>query len=143
MIATAGRNTAFRQTGNAYIRDFLPGSLCSKHAAVVISNGGSSTGYQAISHGTPVLGIPSNLDQYLCMQVIEKAEAGIMLRSDTLSSAGIKKALETLLENKAYALKAGSLRDSFLKYKSPFLFHQVILKAIKERIGSHEELRMV
>ena len=46
-----------------------------------MSNGGSTTGYQALAEGRPVLGIPFNLDQYLASQAIERTGAGLVVRA--------------------------------------------------------------
>src|SRR5207302_1310294 len=61
-------------------------------AEVVICNGGSSTAYQALAEGTPVVGLPFNLDQYLAMTTIEQAGAGVLVRSGTATPAQVRDA---------------------------------------------------
>src|SRR5207253_1346820 len=67
MMATAG-NDVLETSCNIYRQKYLPGKIMAKKALAVISNGGSTTGYQALLEGKPVVGISSNLDQYLCME---------------------------------------------------------------------------
>ena len=72
LLSTAGRIDVANLPSNVSAEPLLPGDLIARQARFVITNGGSSTGYQALAEGTPVLGIPSNLDQYLAMAAIVK-----------------------------------------------------------------------
>ena len=69
---------------------------------MVICNGGAGTAYQALSEGAPVLGIPTNFDQYLAMTAIEKAGCGILLRSGSLTAEKVRMAVSRILETTAY-----------------------------------------
>ncbi|HEX2658646.1 MAG TPA: nucleotide disphospho-sugar-binding domain-containing protein, partial [Polyangia bacterium] len=85
LVATAGRaDLPTTLPPHVHVADFLPGEVAARRSLAVISNGGSTTGYQALSQGRPVLGIASNLDQYLAMTAIERAGAGLLLRAGTL-----------------------------------------------------------
>lgn len=99
VVATAGRCAV---PDGARGAPFLPGELAARRADLVVTNGGSSTGYQALAEGTPVLGIPFNLDQYLAMTAIAEAGAGLLLRSGTVTAADVTQA--------ATALRAGPHR---------------------------------
>lgn len=61
---------------------FLPGLLAAHRADVVICNGGSPTTQQAYAAGRPVIGLASNLDQFLNMHALEKASVGVLMRAD-------------------------------------------------------------
>src|SRR5690349_8101775 len=102
LVATAGRCQLPRAAPNVHVTDFLPGDLAARRSLFVVSNGGSSTSYQALSEGVPVLGIPSNLDQYLAMTAIERAGAGILRPARTLSVAGVRRAAEELASSSAH-----------------------------------------
>ncbi len=80
------------------VADYLPGDLAARHARLVVTNGGSSSGYQALAEGKPVLGLPSNLDQYLAMTAIEKAGAGRLVRAAEASAKEVRAALVELLD---------------------------------------------
>jgi UDP:flavonoid glycosyltransferase YjiC (YdhE family) len=115
VLATAGR-AAPRVPSNFVVADFVPGELLASQALFVVTNGGSSTGYQALAAGVPVLGIPSNLDQYLAMQAISRAGAGITLRSGGLRADDVRKAAVRLLDAKPMKRAAEGLAAHFAAY---------------------------
>ncbi len=102
MLATAGRVPLASLPEGVFAAPFLRGDEAARRAAVVVSNGGSTTGYQALAEGTPVVGVPSNLDQHLAMDAIARAGAGCALRSDALGADDVQAAVQRAL-NGAYA----------------------------------------
>jgi UDP:flavonoid glycosyltransferase YjiC (YdhE family) len=116
VLATAGRAAPKRVPANFVIADYLPGALVAQRSLFVVTNGGSSTGYQALAAGVPVLGIPSNLDQYLAMQALTAAGAGITLRSGGLSKDQVRKAAILLLDARGMKAKAQGLAAHFAAY---------------------------
>lgn len=58
----------------------VAGSAVAAAAALVVTNGGSPTSYQALNVGTPVVGVPANMDQVLCINHIQSLNAGRMVR---------------------------------------------------------------
>ena len=98
MIATAGRGLAVADGRRLFVAKYLPGAAACARADVVISNGGSLTTTQALTAGKPVLGVCSNVDQFLEMQAVEAAGAGLMLRSDRFTVAEAEAALRRLIE---------------------------------------------
>ena len=113
VLATAGRQAPSKVPGNFRVAEYVPGHVLASQAAFVVTNGGSSTGYQALAAGAPVLGIPSNLDQYLAMQAIERAGVGVVLRSGGLSSAQVRTAAIRLLDAPGVKTKAEALARCF------------------------------
>jgi UDP:flavonoid glycosyltransferase YjiC (YdhE family)/uncharacterized protein (DUF2141 family) len=99
LVATAGRTSLKDRPANVRVVPFLPGDQAARRAALVVSNGGSSTGYQALAAGTPVLGVPSNLDQYLAMTAIEESGAGVLLPARTLTAEKVRRAASALLRS--------------------------------------------
>jgi UDP:flavonoid glycosyltransferase YjiC (YdhE family) len=61
---------------NARLADYLPGTAAAARARLVVCNGGSPTCQQAFAAGVPVLGIASNMDQFLNMRGVERRNAG-------------------------------------------------------------------
>jgi UDP:flavonoid glycosyltransferase YjiC (YdhE family) len=124
LVATAGR--AKSKLGavprHVYVADYLPGHLAARRAALVVSNGGSTTGYQALAEGRPVLGIAANLDQHLAMTAIEEAGAGLLLRSGTLARQPLAAALERLVSEPSHARAAGQLKEEFGRWNAPAAF---------------------
>jgi UDP:flavonoid glycosyltransferase YjiC (YdhE family) len=100
MVATAGRLRIADIASPArgiHVAEYLPGDKAAARADLVICNGGSTTGYQALAAGRPVLGIAANLDQYLAMTAVENAGAGVLLRAGTLVADSIRRAVSELL----------------------------------------------
>jgi len=113
VLATAGRVAPARLPSNFVSADFVPGDWLAARALFVVTNGGSSTGYQALAAGVPVLGIPSNLDQYLAMQAITRHGAGIALRSGGLRAEDVRKAAVRLLGERTEKRAAEGLARHF------------------------------
>lgn len=99
VLATAGRAASMRVPANFRVVDFVAGEELARHARFVVTNGGSSTGYQALAAGVPVLGVPSNLDQYLAMDAISRAGAGVTLRSGSLTANEVRRAAVELVND--------------------------------------------
>lgn len=91
LLATAGRFTP-SLPANIRAVEMVPGDLAARRAEVVVCNGGASTGYQALAEGTPIVGIASNLDQFLSMSSIESAGGGVMLRASTVTAEQVRDA---------------------------------------------------
>ena len=64
LAATAGRYDTTVKDEHVHAGEFVPGDIAARRSAMVICNGGAGTAYQALSEGAPVLGIPTNFDQY-------------------------------------------------------------------------------
>jgi len=79
--------------------DFAPGDELCAVASLVIGNGGSPITYQALRAGAPILGLVSNLDQFLNMERIEAANMGLGMRAANASIADIRRAAMDLLDN--------------------------------------------
>ncbi|WP_445371048.1 glycosyltransferase [Methylomonas sp. HW2-6] len=73
------------QYSNVFLSKYLPADACVKKADVVICNGGSPMVYQCITENKPLIGIPSNLDQFLMMHLAEKKGCGEVIRPSQLS----------------------------------------------------------
>lgn len=124
LVATAGR--ARLDTGSlpphVFVADYLPGHLAARRALGVVSNGGSTTGYQALAEARPVLGIAFNLDQYLAMTAISDAGAGLLLRAGAAEVGAIRAALQSLLERPSFTTEAGRLSQEFRRWDGPATF---------------------
>ena len=99
VVATAGRGADLPRRPELWVTDFLPGEAIAAKACAVVCNGGSPTCQQALANGVPVLGIASNLDQYLNMDYIERFGAGKLIRSDSASATTIRQLARRALED--------------------------------------------
>jgi UDP:flavonoid glycosyltransferase YjiC (YdhE family) len=113
LLATANRTQPPSLPANARAVPFVDGKAACERASLVIHNGGSSTGYQALMSGTPVLGIPSNLDQYLASERMYAEGAGLTLRSGSLTEGKVRSAVEQMLKDAQFRNNAERLRRSF------------------------------
>lgn len=130
LAATVGRVVLDQVPDNVRAADFLPGEEAARRSALVICNGGSPTSHQALAAGVPVVGIASNLDQFLNMQGIVAAGAGALLRADRFDGAQLKQAVEGLLATPAAATAARQLQSVFDSYKASEAFSKLLSKIL-------------
>jgi UDP:flavonoid glycosyltransferase YjiC (YdhE family) len=130
IATTAGRTDLSSVPENALVSDYIPGDEAAGMAALVVCNGGSLTTYQAIQGGTPVLGIPSNLDQHLNMSYLVDAGIGEVLRSERAGVEGIRQAVKRLLERSDYRDAAMQARRVSQRYnpqeRFPGILHEIL-----------------
>lgn len=129
IAATAGNVDLASIPANAHVATFLPGEAAAKRARLVVCNGGSPTCHQALVAGVPVLGIASNLDQFLNMDGIVTAGAGKLLRADRLNSKRVRAAAELLLRDPKAVAAARGIARTFNQY-DPAARFQSILKEV-------------
>jgi UDP:flavonoid glycosyltransferase YjiC (YdhE family) len=111
---------------NVYVADYLPGMEICRLASVVVCSGGSATAYQALSQGTPVVGIWSNLDQYLTMMIIERAGAGLGCRASNSDPPTIQHVISTVLQDSRYRARAAEIAEKFSSYDARQRFQQFV-----------------
>jgi len=136
ILSTAGRYVPTELPENVTAVDYVPGHLVAQRSAAVITNGGSSTGYQALAQGTPVLGIPSNMDQYLAMSVIEGQGAGRVVRGGAADARAIQSVLHEMLQNDTYRLAASRLQRASSAYDCHSAFSEFIGEVTKPGVAS-------
>lgn len=110
IAATAGRREFASLPANVRASLFLPGAEAAARAALVISNGGSPTTYQALAAGVPVLALTSNnMDQHLNMEAVCRAGAGRMMRASGLRAAELGGVVREMLAGHGYTAAAHRL----------------------------------
>ena len=114
MAATAGKPGPANIPANASVFDYLPGDQAVARAALVVCNGGSLGVQQALVAGVPVLGVASNMDQFLNMAPVVKAGAGLLLRADRLTVERVRGACQALLRSAEAAAAARALGANML-----------------------------
>lgn len=124
IAATAGKDIPASVPSNARVADYLPGELAAQRASLVVCNGGSPTSQQALAAGAPIIGISSNLDQFLNMDAIVRAGAGENMRADRFSGDTFAELVTKVLEQPSYANCAQQIavaideKRGFLPFKS-------------------------
>ena len=125
LVATAGRiNIA--EAPNLFISNYLPGIDVIKKASVVICSGGSATAYQALSLGVPVIGFPSNADQFFTMESIQMNGAGLLIRSKDAFPDVIARAITTVLNDRRYKISSDNLAAEISEYDAKKLFSEFV-----------------
>ena len=116
IVATGGRVHLENLPENIHTAVYLPGALAAAHSQLVISNGGSGSVFQALSAGTPIFGIASNIDQHLVMSCVQRAGAGLLLRSEQASMPRIIEAISLLMSNIQYKNAAAIMAEEFKRF---------------------------
>jgi UDP:flavonoid glycosyltransferase YjiC (YdhE family) len=127
-VATAGQKLRGEIPANTFVADYLPGGQVVGRARLVICNGGSPTTQQALAAGVPVLGLPSNLDQYLNMEGVERHGAGVLLRGGTADAGTSRAAVLRLLNESHYAEAAQALARTLARYDAPGKFRELLAR---------------
>jgi len=131
IVATAGKIALADVPANAYIADYLPMDIATKRSRMVISNGGSMAGYQALASERPIIGLCSNMDQLLNMGAIERLGAGFALRADRASSAEIFSAVRTMLDDSSYAQSASQLSRMIQQHDSGQRLREIVTEILR------------
>lgn len=118
---------------NVRIADYLPGTEAAARSSLVICNGGSLTSQQALVAGVPVLGIASNMDQFLNMGAITAAGAGRLLRADRLDKAALHGATAEMLAASGYRSSADRLALRFAQYRAEQRFAEIVQQVVAQR----------
>jgi UDP:flavonoid glycosyltransferase YjiC (YdhE family) len=116
VAATAGTVEPGLLPDNVHVASYLPGEQAAQRSRLVICNGGSPTSQQALAAGVPVLGIAGNLDQYLNMDGVVRAGAGMLLRSDRLVEEELRATALRLLHDPEPRVAAGRVAQQFQRY---------------------------
>lgn len=122
-VATAGRIALDRLPAGVLAADYLPGEELCGHAAVVVCSGGSATAYQALSRGVPVVGLWSNLDQYLTMMAVEHAGAGLCRPAAGADATAL---VTRVLEEPRFRTAAAALRTDMLAADAGSRFRSIV-----------------
>lgn len=126
IAATAGKIVPSDAPANAYIANYLPMDIATQRAQLVICNGGSLTTYQALASGVPVIGLPTNLDQYLNTSLIVRQGAGLLVRGGEASPEMIRMAVLSALNEPRFTQAAQRLRADMVRYPAEHRFRATI-----------------
>ena len=129
VASMAGVSLAGAAPANAYVADYLPGTAAAARARLVICNGGSPTSQQALAAGVPVLGIASNMDQFLNMQAIVEANAGAVIRADRVLPTTLRAEVQRLLASEAIHRSAAVLAGEHQPSGAPRRFADFAIAA--------------
>ena len=115
-VATGSGGARLSFPDGVLVAKYLPGDALARLSRVVICNGGSPATHQALKEGTPVLGIPENLDQLLNMQFITASGAGLSLRADQVTMVRVRHLVQRLLGEEPFEQRARYVANRFMAY---------------------------
>ena len=127
IAASAGQPLAgLRVAANARVAALLPGDEACAVARLVICNGGSPATYQALTAGVPVIGVATNMDQFLNMAAVEDAGCGILLRSGHLEAEGVRGAVLRALSEPRLSSAARCVAAALAQTSATALFREAL-----------------
>lgn len=115
---------------NVFIARFANGLRLMEKSDIVINHGGNGTIYQAITAGTPMIGIPTHVDQDINLQRVESLGFGIRVHPGRPAARLLVEAIEAILKNPSYRRQAQALQASVRKFNGPVLAAQLIEKLL-------------
>jgi len=116
IAATGGAEVPKDVPANAFVAKYLPGEESARRARLVICNGGSLTCQQALAAGVPVIGIASNLDQFLNMGTLVRAGAGQIMRADRFDERRLVSLVTHMIAGSSHRAVALQMADAILRY---------------------------
>lgn len=116
LLATAQRLERKEWPKNFFVAPYLPGQEAARNAQLMLFNGGSGSAYQPLSCGKPVIGFPTNMDQFLCISMIAKQGAGKLITSDKATTKHINASIDSILKNPTYTKCAQSLAEEITQF---------------------------
>ena len=108
LCITAKKMILEKTYSNVFISEFLPAEQAVKKADIVICNGGSPMVYQSITENKYIIGLPSNLDQYLMMTLAHTAGFGELIRAGKVDSHSIERAVNHALTHKMKTISSAN-----------------------------------
>jgi UDP:flavonoid glycosyltransferase YjiC (YdhE family) len=133
MLATSGRYEQEGFGNTVYIAEYLPGLDACRRSDLVVCNGGTGAIYQAIQAEVPILGIPTNGDQYFAMGSVENNRAGILVRSTHVNSKRIKAASSKLISDNSYKQRCSELKAELNQYDAVTRFTKLVDSLFRNR----------
>lgn len=130
MLGSASKLSGLPVSSRLYVTDLISGSEACNKADLVVCNGGSPTVYQALISGTPVIGIPCNMDQLLFMQYVERSKIGISLRVDTICKKDIISSAEHIISNAKFRDNIAVLRSDPFMLRGANKFQDIVLSLV-------------
>jgi UDP:flavonoid glycosyltransferase YjiC (YdhE family)/glycosyltransferase involved in cell wall biosynthesis len=137
IAATAARSKIGVVPENVFVTEFLPGTEAAERSRLVICNGGTMSGQQALSAGVPYLGLISNMDQMRFSSVVRKAGACELILEKDVSEKTLRPVLSRMLTQASYRTAAGKLAAEVAKMDSRKIFEGVISSILRDQAGKN------
>ena len=99
VIATLEKKINMQANKDMFIFDYLPMKAAMKEVDLLIFNGGSGSGYLGLINSTPLLCIPSNIDQHQFSYAMKKKGVAKVMRSDQLDLKKLKNIVLKMIDD--------------------------------------------
>ncbi len=116
------------------VGEMLPGNELAAISRLVICNGGSPSVHQSLQKGTPVLGLPANLDQLLNMHFVTRSGAGLALRADRIVASRVAEMVRRMLDDASFRERAEQVRGWLGAYRAEDRFREIVSAVDVSRI---------
>lgn len=140
LASSAGHPGSLSLPKNVWLGDLLPGDDACRAASVVVTNGGSPSTYQALGQGRPVIGIATNMDQFLSMAAVEDAGCGRLLRSGSVSTDAIRASVAAVLDDGAMAERASAVAERMARTDCIQVLERVVAELLDEVAYSQHQM---
>ena len=136
-LADEDRNLLPRTGDRVRIAGRLPLSVFLDTCDLIVHHGGSGNGLTAAAHGVPQLTMPQMADAFAFGQKIAASGAGIDVpdAAGQADTAGLRRAVEALLEDERHRKAASRLRDEVEAAPTP----DSAVAALEELVGSRHQ----
>jgi UDP:flavonoid glycosyltransferase YjiC (YdhE family)/nucleoside-diphosphate-sugar epimerase len=129
ILSTAGKKWTSFIPSNCQIVPFIDLEQAAKNSDIVICSGGSASAYPCLSQGTPLLTIPSNLDQCLSSQAFVNKGVAIEIRPEQLKKKELFLSnINSLIMNSSYKEKAVQMKNQMKNFN----VHQIFEKELQD-----------
>jgi UDP:flavonoid glycosyltransferase YjiC (YdhE family) len=120
-VLTIGRGSVLPDSvpDGVVVARFLPQEDVLPHARAVVSHGGSGTMLGALAHGLPLVLLPQGADQFDNAAVCVEAGAAVTVMPRDVDATSVRRALDRVLEEPAFAEAARRLAQEIAAMPSP------------------------
>lgn len=123
VVATVGRDNDPADLAplpsNVRVERFVPQADLLPHCTLVVHHAGAGTTFGALAHGLPAVAVPRSADNFTIAQRLADAGAARTLMPDEVSAASVRRAVEDVLADAAFAERAASLAGEIAAMPAP------------------------
>jgi UDP:flavonoid glycosyltransferase YjiC (YdhE family) len=119
MVTTCDQISSDDLPPGCFVTRLARASALLAKASVTVCHGGNGTIYQSLSHGVPVVGVPTFHDQEFNMERVEALGLGVRVRERSLRAGDIVAAVQHILANADYARRAADLQRQVVGSAAP------------------------
>lgn len=139
IVATAGGRCRIEPANRVFVADYLPGDEAAARSSLVICNGGSPATYQALLAGSPLIGMPTNLDQVLNMAGVVRAGVGAVVRGSGHLADRLSTATDYLIGNPEVDASVARVAAAMKARQEAFDLHETIDSVLRPTPEAEQE----